>query len=106
MTSSIQSFLIYHSAGFSEDDNAKDNMRVSCKGCPYGDFRYVHNLYGKDNYAHHWIEASFAGEKTQFTYGNADFPHYTLEGKGGDQEGDSIFEYLHVYYSGVGGCVG
>mmetsp|Transcript_17593 Transcript_17593/g.31030 ORF Transcript_17593/g.31030 Transcript_17593/m.31030 type:complete len:551 (-) Transcript_17593:84-1736(-) len=69
-------------AGFSEDDNAKDKMRVGCKGCPYEDFQYFYDYYGKDDYAHHWIEAAFAGEKTQFTYGNADFSRYTLEGKG------------------------
>merc|ERR1712070_1144416 len=45
-------------AGFSE--NAKDKMRVGCKGCPYEDFLYFHDYYGTDTYADEWIKKGTA----------------------------------------------
>lgn len=68
-------------AGFSEGDNARDKMRVGCKGCPYPDFQYFYDYYGTDEYAHQFIEAAFDGKKTQFINGNADFSQYGYVGK-------------------------
>ena len=56
-------------------------MRTGCKGCPYDDFQYFYNYYGKDDYAHQMVEAAFDGRNTNFTNGNNNFSLYTNEGK-------------------------
>ena len=56
-------------------------MRVGCKGCPYPDFQHFYNYYGRDDYAHHWVESAFAGAKTDFVSGNADFSRLGLVGR-------------------------
>mmetsp|Transcript_20680 Transcript_20680/g.43807 ORF Transcript_20680/g.43807 Transcript_20680/m.43807 type:complete len:555 (+) Transcript_20680:69-1733(+) len=66
-------------AGFST--GARDKMRVGCKGCPYEDFLYFYDYYGSDTYAHDWVTAAFAGDKTTFRNGNADFSQYGMDGK-------------------------
>eukprot|EP00569_Conticribra_weissflogii_P017868 CAMPEP_0171447174 /NCGR_PEP_ID=MMETSP0881-20121228/38960_1 /TAXON_ID=67004 /ORGANISM="Thalassiosira weissflogii, Strain CCMP1336" /LENGTH=496 /DNA_ID=CAMNT_0011971581 /DNA_START=163 /DNA_END=1648 /DNA_ORIENTATION=+ len=66
-------------AGFSTE--ARDKMRVGCKGCPYQDFMYFYDYYGSDTYAHDWVTAAFAGDKTSFKNGNADFSQYGMDGK-------------------------
>jgi len=66
-------------AGFST--GARDKMRLTCKGCPYTDFKYFYDYYGTDEYAHELVEAAFEGKKTQFSNGNADFSQYDYIGK-------------------------
>lgn len=66
-------------SGFST--GARDKMRIGCKGCPYTDFQYFYDYYGKDNYADEWVSAAFEGRQTDFTRGNADFSRYGLDGK-------------------------
>ena len=62
-------------AGFSEGDMSKDRMREG------SDFQYFSDYYGKDDYAHRYVEAAFEGKATQFDNGNADFSHFDMEGK-------------------------
>jgi len=62
-------------AGFSEGDMSKDRMREG------SDFQYFYDYYGKDDYAHRYVEAAFEGKATQFKNGNADFSRFDMEGK-------------------------
>jgi len=66
-------------AGFST--GAEGKMLEGCKGCPYDDFKYFYDYYGRADYAHEWVEAAFEGRATSFTNGNADFSLYGNDGK-------------------------
>ena len=48
------------------------------------------DYYGQDDYADRWIQASFNGNATSLENGNADFSHFSLEGRTGE-----------IYYSFV-----
>mmetsp|Transcript_6625 Transcript_6625/g.10377 ORF Transcript_6625/g.10377 Transcript_6625/m.10377 type:complete len:465 (-) Transcript_6625:4435-5829(-) len=65
-------------AGFSTGAGAK---MLYCAGCPYQDFKYFYDYYGRDDYAHQLVEAAFDGATTSFTHGNADFSQYGFEGR-------------------------
>ena len=70
-------------------------MRVGCKGCPYPDFQYFYDYYGRDDYAHRWVEAAFGGTKTDFARGDADFSRLGLVGRGEAVKKGSA--YLNVF---------
>lgn len=67
-------------AGFST--GAESKMLTGCPGCPYTDFKYFHDYYGRSDYAHEWVEAAFEGRSTEFPQnGNANFATYSFDGR-------------------------
>ena len=65
------------SAGFS---TGADKKMRTCAACPYTDFQYYYEYYGKSDYAHHWVESAFDKTRTQFKNGNADFSGSSFDG--------------------------
>jgi len=65
-------------SGFST--SAGERMRT-CDGCPYRDFMYFRDYYGKDDYADVWITSAFEAKDTGFTNGNANFALYQTDGR-------------------------
>lgn len=67
--------------GFSTAVDQK--MINGCPGCPYDDAQYFVDYYGDYAYGDKWVQAAFAGGKTEFSSGrgNADFSSYTSVGK-------------------------
>ena len=51
-----------------------------CVNCPYTDFKYFYDYYGKADYADHYVTSAFAGVGTTFTNGNADFSASGMDG--------------------------
>jgi len=64
-------------AGFSTGAGKK--MR-KCETCPYTDYQYFYDYYGREDYAHHWVESAFDKTNTDFTNGNADFSNASFDG--------------------------
>merc|ERR1719203_760339 len=81
-------------AGFSTGAAAK--MLSGCPGCPYRDFKYFNDYYGRSDYAHEWVEAAFEGRSTEFpNNGNANFAQYTFGGR--EQAIKKGAAYLNVF---------
>jgi len=80
-------------AGFST--TAGERMRA------YKDFMYFSNYYGKDDYAHTWIESAFLGKDTGFTNGNADFALWESDGR--EQAIVKGTAYIAVFMEVIGG---
>lgn len=51
-----------------------------CEHCPYTDFQYFYDYYGKTDYADHYVTSAFNNAVTTFTNGNADFTSSTYDG--------------------------
>merc|ERR1712085_155083 len=79
-------------AGFSTGAGSKMN---TCANCPYTDFKYFYDYYGRDDYAHHWVESAFLKTKTEFTNGNADFTAASYDGM--EQFIKKGTAYMHVF---------
>lgn len=52
----------------------------TCETCPYKDFKYFRDYYGRSDYAHHWVESVFDKKATEFDNGNADFSGSSFDG--------------------------
>eukprot|EP00544_Gedaniella_sp_CCMP2646_P002188 CAMPEP_0202507198 /NCGR_PEP_ID=MMETSP1361-20130828/51594_1 /ASSEMBLY_ACC=CAM_ASM_000849 /TAXON_ID=210615 /ORGANISM="Staurosira complex sp., Strain CCMP2646" /LENGTH=557 /DNA_ID=CAMNT_0049141305 /DNA_START=2378 /DNA_END=4051 /DNA_ORIENTATION=- len=65
-------------AGFSTEAQAK---MYECPNCPYPDYEKFRKYYDVFDYANQWVLAAFAGGKTSFANGNADFSGYSFSGR-------------------------
>jgi hypothetical protein len=64
-------------------EQAHDEMWKCGDNCPYKDYAKFIRYYQHFDYADLWIQASFAGEATDFRYGNADFSKFERPARAG-----------------------
>ena len=67
----------------------------TCETCPYTDFKYFYDYYGREDYAHHWVESAFDKQATDFAHGNADFGSSSYDGLAEYVKKGTA--YLHVF---------
>ena len=77
--------------------------------CPYADFQYFYDYYGKADYANHYVTSAFNNVMTTFGNGNADFTASTMDGmvqyiKKGTAYMNVFMYVIHQYEDALGVC--